>query len=265
MGNAPWHSRIALGLAAFLPVYFAVAALGTRFGLWDWKTGLITLTITAGPVLLAAAGLIALVSLIAVLWRKPRTGWPVAAIALLVPVAIFATLGVIRSQASAIPPIHDIATDLSDPPALSERVMSARTASGANPLNDYATPLGQLEPWKSAPAELKQRSHAEIIAASYGDLAPLPLGSATPAQGMTAVAAAMKEMGFADVTGDEAAGRAEGVSQSFWFGFKDDVVARVSTDRIDFRSVSRVGLSDLGANAARIRELREKVARRLVQ
>jgi uncharacterized protein DUF1499 len=43
---------------------------------------------------------------------------------------------------------------------------------------------------------------------------------------------------------------------SSWFGFKDDVVVQVTpTDggsRIDVRSVSRVGLSDVGANAERI-------------
>lgn len=42
------------------------------------------------------------------------------------------------------------------------------------------------------------------------------------------------------------------------FGFKDDVVIRITPagngSRIDVRSVSRVGRSDLGANAKRIRK-----------
>ncbi len=41
-------------------------------------------------------------------------------------------------------------------------------------------------------------------------------------------------------------------------GFKDDVVIRISSDAdgtlVDLRSVSRVGVSDLGANAARIQD-----------
>jgi uncharacterized protein (DUF1499 family) len=53
-------------------------------------------------------------------------------------------------------------------------------------------------------------------------------------------------------------GTVEGVAQSFWFGFKDDVVARVGDAQIDFRSVSRVGISDLGANTARIKDLRSR-------
>ena len=73
----------------------------------------------------------------------------------------------------------------------------------------------------------------------------------------------MEEMGFTEVTAEPAAGRVEGVAETFWFGFKDDIVARVADGQIDFRSVSRVGMSDLGANAARIAALRDAVAARL--
>jgi uncharacterized protein (DUF1499 family) len=59
------------------------------------------------------------------------------------------------------------------------------------------------------------------------------------------------------VAAEEAAGRIEATDRTFWFGFIDDIVIRVRpTDvgsRVDVRSVSRVGVSDVGANAARIR------------
>jgi fatty-acyl-CoA synthase len=73
----------------------------------------------------------------------------------------------------------------------------------------------------------------------------------------------MEEMGFAQVTADAETGRIEGVAETFWFGFKDDMVVRIADGAIDFRSVSRVGVSDLGANAARIAALRDAVAERL--
>ncbi|HAN89039.1 MAG TPA: hypothetical protein DCQ48_06825, partial [Erythrobacter sp.] len=95
MIKTPWHSRLAFALALALPVYFAIAALGTKFGLWDWRTGLLTLTIKAGPILLGIVALIGLISLIVVLLRKPRKGWLLSLIALLVPVGIFAVLGAI--------------------------------------------------------------------------------------------------------------------------------------------------------------------------
>jgi uncharacterized protein (DUF1499 family) len=50
----------------------------------------------------------------------------------------------------------------------------------------------------------------------------------------------------------------EATDTSFWFGFVDDFIVRIRPDdkktRIDLRSKSRVGISDLGANAARMRE-----------
>ena len=63
------------------------------------------------------------------------------------------------------------------------------------------------------------------------------------------------------------AGRIEASDRTFWFGFTDDVVVRVRADdggsRIDVRSTSRVGVGDMGTNAARVRaylaELREQV------
>ncbi|KWV94658.1 DUF1499 domain-containing protein [Erythrobacter sp. AP23] len=263
MKSSPWHSRLALALALLLPVYFAVAALGTKFGLWSWQTGLGTLTIRTGPILLGAVALIALISLIVVLIRKPRTGWLLSLIALLVPLGIFGGLAYVRGQAAEIPPIHDVSTDVENPPAFSQVTLDARAAGGANPLNDYRIPLGELEMWANSEAPLADQSHAQVIAEAYPDLAPLPIGSASEDEAMVAVAAAMMEMGFDDVTSDMANSRVEGVAETFWFGFKDDVVARIADGQIDFRSVSRVGVSDLGANAARIAELREAVAARL--
>jgi uncharacterized protein (DUF1499 family) len=68
----------------------------------------------------------------------------------------------------------------------------------------------------------------------------------------------MAAMGLTDIRTDAASGTVEGVATSFWYGFKDDVVARVGDTQIDFRSVSRVGISDLGANTARINDLRAR-------
>jgi uncharacterized protein (DUF1499 family) len=59
------------------------------------------------------------------------------------------------------------------------------------------------------------------------------------------------------VASDPAAGRIEANETTRWFRFTDDVVIRVAPDgagsRVDVRSVSRVGRSDFGVNAGRIR------------
>jgi len=72
-------------------------------------------------------------------------------------------------------------------------------------------------------------------------------------------------MGWTIVAADEAAGRIEASERSRWFGFTDDIIVRVtasgSGSRVDVRSSSRLGRSDFGVNAARVRaylaELRE--------
>lgn len=263
MRPAPLHAKLVLALALLLPVYFAVAALGTRFGLWDWRTGLGFLTITIGPMILGLVAVLALISLVVAIRRKPRAGWLLAMVALAIPLAIFGSLTLIRSQAAAIPAIHDVSTDTSDPPQFSDARLAARMTAQANPLNDYAAPLETLEPWRDAEQKLAKRSHAEIIETSYPRLEPIQMNSTDRAKALAAVSAAMDAMGFTDIAIDAEAGQVEGVAQTFWFGFKDDVVARVGEYRIDFRSVSRVGLSDLGANAARIEELRRRVAGRI--
>ncbi len=62
-------------------------------------------------------------------------------------------------------------------------------------------------------------------------------------------------------------GRIEATVTTTWFGFKDDVVIRIQSDGgetlLDMRSKSRLGGSDVGANAARIRDFRDELAQRL--
>jgi uncharacterized protein (DUF1499 family) len=70
--------------------------------------------------------------------------------------------------------------------------------------------------------------------------------------------AAARRMGWTVVATVPAEGRLEATASTPWFGFVDDVVVRVTPapqgTRVDVRSVSRVGRSDLGANAKRIRK-----------
>jgi fatty-acyl-CoA synthase len=71
--------------------------------------------------------------------------------------------------------------------------------------------------------------------------------------------AALADAGMRVVTDDPAAGVLEATDETFWFSFKDDVAVRVRPEgqgaRIDLRSVSRVGRSDLGKNCSRVTAL----------
>lgn len=260
MHPTPTSTKLTLALMAIVPLWFIIAALGTRFGVWDWRFGLVTMTISGGPILLGILGLVALVALVLAIRARPRRKVPlaVAGIALVAVVAAFGMLASLRGKA-AENPISDIATDTGNPPVFSAAVMAERAEGESNPVNDYQTPIGQLKPYQGRVSdELAVKSIAQIITAKPDRPAPLPLGGADKAAGIAAVKAAMSAMGLTDIRADEATGTVEGVAQSFWFGFKDDVVARVGEAQIDFRSVSRVGVSDLGANTARIDDLRAR-------
>ena len=263
MKNLTWHSKLVLAIAAFLPIYFMIAALGTKIGLWSWQTGLIGMTFAAGQFLLGILAIVALVSLILGLVRKPRRQ-PVVAIGALglIVAGALALFGLSTGIKAGNNPIHDVATDTADPPALSAETLAQRAKTGANPLNNYQIPLSELPMYAGVSPELAIKHHAQIIIDTY-DLRPLPLGGATTPDAMAAVAAAMDNMGFTDIRQDAAVGRVEGVAETFWYGFKDDVVARIDDREINFRSVSRVGTSDLGANAARLTELRANVAQKI--
>jgi uncharacterized protein (DUF1499 family) len=140
-------------------------------------------------------------------------------------------------------PIHDVSTDRDNPPQF-VAVLPLRTASKAVNPTDY------------------DAKTAELQKETYPDIVPLHL-DAPPAQAFERAAAAAKDMKWEIVASDPAQGRIEATATTFWFGFKDDTVVRVTADgsgsRVDVRSLSRIGKSDVGANAKRVREYLAKI------
>ena len=141
------------------------------------------------------------------------------------------------------PPIHDITSDTEDPPQFD--VIVAERAGAPNPL-DY----------RGAELAATQR-------AAYPDIQPLVVGT-PPQEVMELARAAAEELGWQIVAVDPSGGLIEATAITYWFGFKDDVAVRLrpageGATRVDIRSISRVGVGDLGANAARIRRFLEKL------
>ncbi len=108
----------------------------------------------------------------------------------------------------------------------------------------------------AVPAAYPGSETAQAQRRAYPDIAPLEL-AVPPAAAFARALDAATAMGWEIVAADAVAGRIEATATTPWFGFRDDVVVRVAPtptgSRIDVRSVSRVGKSDLGANAKRIR------------
>lgn len=140
-------------------------------------------------------------------------------------------------MAQQVPPIHDISTDTTNPPAF-VAVLPLR-AGAANPPEYPGVEVAAL-----------QRE-------AYPDLMTLELAN-TEDEVFAAAQQVVEASGWELVDADTNAGRIEAVASTRWFGFKDDVVIRLQPGRagstlVDVRSKSRVGRSDVGANAARIR------------
>lgn len=255
----PMQARLgwlALILALLLPVWFAIAALGSKVGLWNWQFGLGTMTASWGPWLLTVVSALAIIAFLWALVKKPRGNWIVPLIALVIPVGIFVFLGTVRERAEDNP-IHDVTTNPADPPTFSAELLRERQADDANPVEPYDQALEGMQ------GETLQRLNRQL----YPAMEPL-VTTAPPEEAVAAVAAVFEEQGFENVTSDVAAGRVEGTAETFWYGFEDDIVARIREVRgagsvIDLRSVSRVGQSDLGKNAERVRELRLAIERDL--
>ncbi len=228
---------LAVVLAVAGIVMLAASGLGVRFGVWHYRTGLSMLRYSA--YVGVAAGI---ACVLALLVTRRSGGSRVALVfGLLLAGVTFGVPYRFSQTAKQVPPIHDITTDMTDPPAF-VAVLPLR-ASATN----SAVYAGD--------------SIAVLQRAAYPDVQPLMLPVPPLAAFERAVAAA-NAMGWEIVAGDSPSGRLEATATTTWFGFKDDVVVRIRAEnggsRIDVRSVSRVGRSDVGANAARItRYLRE--------
>jgi uncharacterized protein (DUF1499 family) len=230
--------RPVLALAVIAGALLLAAGPGTRAGLWSFSTGFELLR--WGAYLGLAAAVVAVVGLI---WRPEGIRVGVLVAALIVALGVALVPWKWRRLAKSVPPIHDITTDTRNPPAF---VSVLPLRAGAPNSAVYGGP-------ELAAAQQK----------AYPDVVPLTL-PVPPAAAFARALEVAHAMGWELVAADSVSGRIEATATTRWFGFKDDVVVRVAPapegSRIDVRSVSRVGRSDVGTNARRIRRYLAKVS-----
>jgi uncharacterized protein (DUF1499 family) len=234
-------NRTVVALSIMSAVAAVLAGFGTRAGWWHFRTGFQILTWAAYGGL-GAAVLGCAVFLLA--WRRRRRSAAiVAAAAALLGLIVVGIPWEMKRAAQRVPAIHDISTDTDHPPPFN--VILALRKEAPNPA-DYGGP------------EIAAQQHA-----AYPDVGPLLLPMPA-AQAFTAAVQTAEALGWEMIAADPVAGRLEATDTTFWFGFKDDIVVRISSQpdgsRVDVRSVSRVGRSDVGTNARRIREFLRRLA-----
>ena len=238
---AKWPRRIAAA-AGFILLITLLAVLVAGPG---YRAGLLKLLPAFGVLMVGgvAAALALVVGIVGAFmnWRRGTQGMlAVSVISALVGLGLTINNVSWLRKGRAVPAIHDISTDLADPPAFVD-VLPLR-AGAANP-PEYAG------------AEV-----AELQREAYADIVPVTVAADADAA-FAAARAAAEAMGWEMVGEDASSGRIECTDTTSFFGFKDDVVIRIrpldSGSQLDIRSKSRVGLSDVGTNAERIRKFRD--------
>src|SRR5512138_3316805 len=217
-------------LAIIAAILLVAAGFGTRMGLWHFRTGFTLLKYGAycGSMAFVVALAAAVLS-----FRTRRFPGLFLAMGAMVGGALVTAIPVTwKLDAGRLPRIHDITTDITNPPRF-VAILPLR-ADAPNP-SEYG----------GAEVATLQRT-------AYPDIRTVVL-ELPQAQAYEAALAAVRALGWQIVAAVPAEGRIEATDTTFWFGFTDDVVIRVSAadyrTLVDIRSVSRVGRSDVGTNA----------------
>jgi uncharacterized protein (DUF1499 family) len=238
-------ARIAWYLALFTLAAIAIGVLGATMGVLPPFTGFVLFgaAMVLGSILTVVVGLAGLIVTRAQAGRPVRPGRVLAVRAVAIGGALLVVLALLASRSRGVPPIHDLTTDLNDPP----QFVAAAHAQGKS--LDY--PQGR----EDTPA---------LQSEAYPDLEPIGL-DLPAAEALDRARQVAETLDWEVVAVDDASGRLEATDTSRLFRFVDDIVVRIrrteSGTIADVRSTSRVGQSDLGANAARIRAFRELITR----
>jgi uncharacterized protein (DUF1499 family) len=215
------------------------SGIGYRLDLYHFRVGF---TILRWAFWFALAGAILSVAGLVVTAGRPRR----TLVAALIGIAAGAVAAYIpwnwKQTADALPYIHDISTDIANPPQF---VVAAKLRKpGDHPISYDGKDV----------ADLQQKAYPDIV--SLTTKAPVE-------KVFEAAKAAIASMGMQVADADLAQGRIEASQTSLLYGFTDDMVVRIATGadgtKVDVRSKSRVGRSDLGQNAKRIRAFLQKL------
>jgi uncharacterized protein (DUF1499 family) len=219
--------------AGWLILAFA-GVLCFRLSLLSWRPALLLVAVFLSGLVLT--GFISLVLLL-IRWRAGRRSGSAACLmagGLGLPVLVGLLLA--GMQGAKVPPIHDITTDPGNPPLF--RTAQSLHLAGDNPV--------------AYPGEMVAGQQRQ----AYPDIAPLAV-ALPPDEVFVRSLALAEKLGWRIADQDREQGVIEATDQTLVFGFTDDIVIRITNNgngsRIDLRSASRAGVSDLGVNAKRIR------------
>ena len=227
-------ARLAFWLACLSALVVGASGFLHRFA--DLDVGWSIEVFRYGSYLGMAAFALALATIVPTRPGDKRRGFLAAMLGLIVGVAAVWTPISWVLRATNLPAINEVSTDTDNPPPLVATLALRRGAA--------------------SPPAYPGAKVAALQKAAYADIVPLVL-PVKPDEAFRRVDKVATALGWEIVARAPAEGRLEAIATTKWFGFKDDIVIRIRAEgggsRIDIRSKSRVGRSDLGANARRIR------------
>jgi uncharacterized protein (DUF1499 family) len=210
-----------------------MAGPGYRLGGWSLGTGL---QIVRWAATVAAVASVLALAAVALGWRMHDRRTVVAGLAgMVLGLAVAGPPFYLSQRVRDLPRIHDVSTDTTNPPRFVAVLPLRKGASNSVEYGDAAAAAQRVGYPQIGPAVLR-----------------LP-----PAQALRLAEQAARAMGWEIVAVAPEDGRIEATDTTSLFGFKDDIVIRVTPDgtgsRVDVRSLSRIGASDFGTNAHRVR------------
>lgn len=232
-----WSGRLALWLGLGALVVMLVQGPAYKAGL----VGVVTALLKVFPAVVVVGGLAVVLGIVSVAGVKVggAKALRMGLVGLLAGAGAAAVPLSLQRISQSVPVIHDITTDTQTPPQF-VAVVPLR-ADASNPVS-YDPEI------------------AAIQREAYPDIQTIELNKST-ADVFAAASRAVESLGWELVAAHQGAGRIEATETTAWFGFKDDVVIRIAArggkTLVDVRSKSRVGRSDLGVNAKRIRTFRQ--------
>jgi fatty-acyl-CoA synthase len=251
-------ARLALLLAILAVGTLAFAPFGVREQMFDLDYAVRTLATGWAPNLALIAVILGGLAFLAAIIVPPRRDRISSLLAVALGAGVMAVSGQVRTVAVANPPIHDVATDWTDPLLFGPKVFAAR---GEFSNSVEADP--KVQPQPQAP-NLTGTRVAEVNARTCPGAVPVILTGSVADAYAKARAALVRERATL-VTDNPAGGRLEALAITRFLKLPSDVLIRVKPEgagaRVDIRSSSRTGVADLGENCRRVTRLRTALSR----
>lgn len=235
MADGKWTKRLSKSALIFGIGAPVVAMIGVTLARYDIVGKLEGFSGILAGALIAIVGLV--VGIVALILVMKKGGSKKGVLLGLFSALVY--IGFLGSRVASsgdVPALHDITTDLTNPPEFVELSLRADNLAGVETLDNW------------------RKMHSE----GYPDIKPVTIAKPVADIVIDAEKLANQRDWNVAVANPET-GHFEATASVSYIRFQDDVVLRVvptedgKASIVDMRSVSRVGVSDLGVNAKRVR------------